>query len=127
MGIMFLAVSGIIAAGVAAGLIIYTALRLAFSAVIGFIKGIFQKIRNKVSTPKVALIEMDEMVKQCKNRKSLDDLLKEQEKGVTHYAVPLDENDNFVDGEKIEAIKGEGYDAQLDELLGDERMVIVEG
>lgn len=128
---MFFLIAGTIAAGVLAGLVVYTVIELVLSAVIGLIKKIIAKIRSKVSTPKVAVIEVEEMVRQCKNRKStdeLDALLKEQEKGVTHYAVPLNENDEIVDGEEIQALKGEGsYDPRLQDFLGDEHVVIVEG
>ncbi|MCM1228380.1 MAG: hypothetical protein NC320_13335 [Clostridium sp.] len=109
----FLAIAGAIAAG---ALIAYA---VAFTA--KWFKEKVQKMFNKrKNAKKVAAVKLEKMVEECPNEISLDNLLDD---GYTHVMASVDYNGKIDDVEIIKDTCGGDY--EVDEMLGDEEMIVV--
>lgn len=118
---MFTTLIAAIAIGIAAGLIIYYAIKLTVKAIIGLVK----KLRAK-GAKKTLVADVNSMIAECKNRKSIRELEKMQNEGVTHITAGVDRNGNLVD--EVQVIKNEDDETAYEvvDLLGDEGMVVIE-
>ena len=116
-----LAAVGLIAAAVAAGLIVYKVIKLTVKALAALVR----KLRSR-GAQKVIVAELDTMIDNCRNRKSLSELEKLEEQGVTHVIAAVNEEDNLID--KVQMIQNEDDETayEIVELLGDEGMVVIE-
>ena len=105
----FLALIGIIAAGVTV------------KAIVGLVK----KLRNK-GAKQTLVADVNAMISECTNRKSMKELEKLQDEGVTHIAAGVDKNGKLVDD--VQMIKNQDDDTAYEvvDLLGDEGMVVIE-
>ena len=119
MGFAFLA--GIIAAGVAAGLIVFLVIGLTVKGITSLAKKLFAKRAKKVLAA-----EIDELVKKCPNKKSMKELEKLEEKGATHIVAGVSEEGELVDD--IISIKDSDDEIPYEviDLLGEEGMVVIE-
>lgn len=118
---MFTTLIAAIAIGVAAGLIIYYAIKLTVKAIIGLVK----KLRAK-GAKKTLVADVNSMIAECTNRKSMKELEKLQDDGVTHITAGVDKNGKLVD--EVQLIENEDDDTAYEvvDLLGDEGMVVIE-
>lgn len=116
-----LAIVGIIAAGIVAGLVLFLVIKFTIKALVGLVR----KFRNK-GAEKVMAADIDSMIAQCTNRKSLSALEELQEQGVTHVVAGVDEDNKVVDN--VQLIKNEDEETAYEvvDLLGDEGMVVIE-
>lgn len=109
---LFLAIAGVIAAGI---LIAY--------AVVVTIRWLREKIKSllaKRNVKKVAAMDLEKLIDECPNQKTLDDLFDD---GYDKVIASVDYNGKVVD---FEVIKDESDgDDEVDRLLGSERMVVV--
>ena len=119
MGI--LALIGVIAAGVAIGMLVYCVIKLTIKAIVGLVK----KLRNK-GAKQTLVADVNSMIASCTNHKSMKELEKLQDDGVTHIAAGVDRNGNLVDD--VQMIENTDYttNAEVQDLLGDEKMVVIE-
>ena len=93
------------------------------------VQWIRKKIREKKALrniKKVALADIDTLVRECDNRVSLADLDALADKGYSHVMVEVDENGK-ISGD-VDVIKDTNYtlDSDVERLLGSKGMVVVE-
>lgn len=119
---MFLFIT--LAAAIAAGCLIFYAVKLTFEWLKNKIK---EKLRKK-NAKKIAVADMEEMIKKCDNTVSLRDLEDLSNQGYSHIIATVDEDNHLVD--EVEAIKdqNEELDAQVYDFINrtDQGMVVIE-
>lgn len=108
----FLAIATVIAAG---ALIAYAVI-----LTIRWLKNKIKELMAKKNVKKVAALELEKLIDECPNQRTLDDLMDED---YTHVVASVNGSGKIED---VEVIKDTGDgDYEVDELLGDERMVVV--
>ena len=113
---------GIIAAGIVAGLVVYQMIKVTVKAIIGLAKSLRAK-----GAKKVFVADIDTIIAQCTNRKSLSELENlKQKQGVTHVVAGVDEDGNVVDDIHLIQNEDEETAYEVVDLLGDEGMVVIE-
>ena len=112
---------GAIAAGIVAGLVVFNALKLTLKAFIGIV----HKFRVK-GAKKTLVADINALIEQCPNRKSLSALEELQDEGYTQVAAGVDENGALVDDVQLIHDENEETAYEIIELLGDEGMVVIE-
>ena len=112
---------GIIAAGVAIGFVAFHVMKVTVKAIIGLVHQ-FRAKRAK----KVLVAEINAMAAQCTNHKSLEELEKLKDQGVTHVAAGIDENGQLVDD--VWTIQNEDDEVpyEVTETLGEEGTLVIE-
>ena len=120
MGI--LALIGVIAAGVAIGMLVYLAIKLTIKAIIGLVK----KLRAK-GAKKTLVAELDSVIDGCTNVKSLKELEALKDEGVTHITAGIDKDGNLVDDMQMIENTDTTTTSEVKDLLGEEHMLVVEG
>ena len=117
---MFTTLIAAIAIGVAAGLIIYYAIKLTVKAIIGLVK----KLRAK-GAKKTLVAELDSVIDGCKNVKSIKELEALKVEGVTHITAGVDKNGNLVDDVQMIENTDATTASEVNDLLGNEHMVVI--
>ena len=92
LGITLAGLIGAVAAGVAIGLTIFKIASLLFSWLANKIK---QKLKKR-NVSKVAVGELGEIIKNCHNQATVDELIAIQSQGVTHFSTEV-QNDGTID------------------------------
>lgn len=109
---LFLAIAGIVAVG---ALVAY-----AVVLTIRWLKNKIKTLLAKKNVKKVAAMDLERLVDECPNQKCLNDLLDDD-----YDMVVASVNDNGKI-EDVEVVKNTGdEDYEVDDLLGSERMVVV--
>lgn len=109
---LFLAIAAVVAAG---ALIAY-----AVVLTVRWLKNKFKELLAKKNVKKVAAVELERLIDECPNQRTLDDLFDED---YTHVVASVNNSGKIED---VEVIKDTGDgDYEVDELLGNERMVVV--
>ena len=115
---------GIVALGVAAGILIAKIAMLTFSWLTNKIK---QKLAKR-NVSKVAVAEIQEIINNTKNQVTIDELEAMQEKGITHFSVDI-QDDGKIEQNGIELWNVENEDEQTRELINrtGEGIVVING
>lgn len=112
-----------IAAAVAIGALIAYAVAMTF-------KWLKNKIKDKMAqknVKKTAVADIEKLIDECENKVSMDELMSMSDKGYSHVMVSVDDNNQVVGDVEIIKDTNEELDAEVERLLGRERMVVVEG
>lgn len=112
----------IVAAGVIAGLAIFKIATLVFSWLVNKIK---QKLAKR-NISKVATCEIQEMVKNCNNQATIDEMMALQNQGVTHFTAEV-QNDGTISDDGLEVLNVKKEDQQTHDFINrtGEGMVVV--
>lgn len=97
----------IVAAGVIAGLAIFKIATLVFSWLVNKIK---QKLAKR-NISKVATCEIQEMVKNCNNQATIDEMMALQNQGITHFTAEV-QNDGTISDDGLEILNVEKEDCK---------------
>lgn len=92
---------------------------VAIYAAIITVKWIYNKVRDLIRNKhakKVAVCDIQELAKKCKNTASLSELETLANRGCTHCTVGLDENNNVIDDPEC-CYESKNYDAEVDRLI----------
>ncbi len=109
---LFLLIAGVIAAG---ALVAY-----AVVLTIRWLKNKIKEMLAKRNIKKVAAMDLEKLIDECPNQTTLDELMDD---GYEKVIANVNESGKIQD---VEVVKDEGYgDYEVDQLLGDERMVVV--
>lgn len=109
---LFLAIAGIIAAGALIAYAVVLTLR--------WLKDKIRKLLAKRNIKKVAAMDIEKLIEECPNQKSLADL--------DDYDMVVASVNDSGKVEDVEVVKDDGFgDYEVDEFLTDERMVVVNG
>lgn len=114
-----LAIVGLIAAG---ALVAY--------AIVLTIKWLRNKIKEKLAAKnvkKVAVADIEQLIGECDNTVSIDALDDLANQGYSHIMADVDYNNKIVGDIEVIKDKNEYLDEDVEELLGREGMVVVEG
>ena len=114
--------------GIIVGAIIIGALVTYIVSLTG--KWLRDKIKDMIAkrdAKKVLVSDIENLVKNCKNRKTLDELDKLVDKGYEFFAVAVDDEGKNIVGD-VEFIKdmNDELDYEVEQMLGTERMIMVE-
>lgn len=111
-----------IAAAVAIGALIAYAVALTF-------EWLRKKIKEKMASrnvKKTAVMDIQKLIDECDNKVSMDELEKMADKGYSHVMVSVDSNNEAVGDVEIIKDTNNDLDREVQQLLGRERMVVVE-
>lgn len=110
---LFLAIAGVIAAGIV----------IAYVAVLT-VKWLISKVKTllaKRNVKKVAAMDLERLIDECPNQTCLQDLLNE---GVDEVIASVDDNGRIED---VECIKAGSIDESFTNKLGPEGMIVING
>lgn len=112
----------IVAAGVIAGLAIFKIATLVFSWLVNKIK---QKLAKR-NISKVATCEIQEMVKNCNNQATIDEMMALQNQGITHFTAEV-QDDGTIPADGLEILNVEKEDQQTHDFINrtGEGMVVI--
>ena len=96
--------------------------KLTVKAIIEFVK----ELRAKGAV-KTLVADVNPVIAGCANAKSIKELEKLKNQGVTHIIAGVDKDGNLVDDVKLIHNEDEKTADEVVELLGDEGMVVIEG
>ena len=115
---MVLSIIGLIAAGCVVAFVVALSVRW-----------IAKRIREKKALrniKKVAIADIDTLVRECDNRVSLDDLDTLAEKGYSHVMVEIDDSGKVTGSVDVIRDTNDTLDSDVEKLLGKKGMVVVE-
>jgi len=123
MPLPLLGILGIIVGAVVVG-------ALVTYAVILTVKWLRDKIKDMIArknAEKVLVTDIENLVKNCTNKKSLDELNKLVDEGYEFVAVAVDDTEKNIVGD-VTLIKdlNDELDYEVEQLLGNQRMVVIE-
>lgn len=95
--------------------------KLTVKAIIEVVK----ELRAKGAT-KVLLADIDSMIAECASRKSIAELKKLKQQGITHIIEGVDKDGKLVDDVQLLQNEGDEIANEIVDLLGDEGMVVIE-
>lgn len=94
----------------------------------------FTWLRNKITNliqvkraKRVVVADIHKLIDECDNRVTLNDLNRMSNEGYSKVIVAMDKNDQIIDDVEIYKDTNASLDRDVEELLGRERMVVVEG
>lgn len=112
----------IVAAGVAAGILIAKAVQITITWLTNKIK---QKLAKR-NVSKVAVAELEKMIKNCNNQATIDELTNLQRKGVSHFSVEVQNDGTIDENSGIEVWNDKIHDQKVSDFINrtDEGMVV---
>lgn len=94
----------------------------------------FTWLRNKITNliqikkaKRVIVTDIYKLIDECNNVVTLNDLNKMSEEGYSKVIVAMDEDNRIIDNVEIYKDVNPTLDRDVEELLGQERMVVVDG
>ena len=112
LGLSVAKLIGIVALGVAAGLAIVKIATLVFSWLANKVK---QKLAKR-NISKVAVSEIEETIKNCKNQQTVAEMMALQNQGITHFTAEV-QNDGTISADGLEILSVEKEDQQTHDFI----------
>jgi len=125
MNELILAIIGIIAAGIAAGIVTAYVIIMTFN----WIKDKIKKWLDEKNAKKVAVGDLEALIKEAvknSNQTKLDDIDKMVKEGYGYFMAAIDDEDQILGEVEIIKDENETLDAEVKKLLGKEGLVVVE-
>lgn len=112
LGLSVAKLIGIVALGVAAGLAIVKIATLVFSWLANKVK---QKLAKR-NISKVAVSEIEETIKNCKNQQTVAEMMALQNQGITHFTAEV-QDDGTISNDGLEILSVEKEDQQTHDFI----------